>query len=73
MNREWRNICDDSHDQKHLTIMQFNVLSDGLAQNGNFTHCEEKYLEWDFRWPLISDEISTVDPDIFCGKFNALI
>ena len=63
LNREWKYSAVGSDD---FTIMQFNVLADGLAQTGNFKNVDSKDLEWEVRWPLIAKEIEAVDPDILC-------
>ena len=51
---------------EEFTIMQFNCLADGLAQTGDFTFCSPEELEWHFRWTLMKQEISKVDPDVLC-------
>ena len=48
-----------------FTVMSWNILANGLAQNGGFT-VEPSLLTWEFRWPRIVQEIQCVSPDILC-------
>lgn len=63
LRREWlyKGVVNEE-----FTIMQFNCLADGLAQTGNFAFCSPEELEWQFRWTLMKQEISKVDPDVLC-------
>tara|TARA_A100001035_G_scaffold33787_1_gene22621 strand:- start:817 stop:1869 length:1053 start_codon:yes stop_codon:yes gene_type:complete len=61
--REWRYKTVGNDD---FTVMQFNVLADGLAQTGGFTKCSSSSLEWEARMPLIEQEIRKVNPDVLC-------
>ncbi len=63
LSREWK-YKSVGHDD--FTVMQFNVLADGLAQTGDFVNCTTESLEWEARWPLIEKEIRNVDPDVLC-------
>ena len=67
-NRKWTDDGLDklSNDSKVTTVMQYNILADGLAQNGQFCYATPDILEWDYRNALINDEIRLVDPDILC-------
>ena len=51
--------------------MTWNCLADGLAlgsYNGKlpFPHTDQDILKWDYRYPLIINEINRVCPDILC-------
>eukprot|EP00210_Caulerpa_lentillifera_P002961 g2827.t1 len=55
-----------SRPQPGFKVLQWNVLADGLAQNGNFTNVPSEVLEWNRRWPLILSEIQEADADVIC-------
>jgi nocturnin len=61
--REWVHLNVVNED---FTVMQFNCLADGLAQTGNFTFSTPEELDWSFRWELIKEEITKVNPDVLC-------
>lgn len=68
--RTWRSaaaISDAKPDSaSHFTVMQWNVLADGLAQTGNFVYAAKDLLTWRPRFALIAAEIADVSPDILC-------
>lgn len=49
-----------------FSILQWNVLADGLAQFGEFTRADAQHLQWEQRAPLILQELSLADADIIC-------
>ena len=49
----------------HYTHLR-NVLADGLAQSGDFVKADARILEWDYRAPLILEEIVEAGIDIAC-------
>jgi len=49
-----------------IKVLQWNVLADGLAQNGDFVNVPSSVLEWERRWPLILTEIQEADADLIC-------
>lgn len=51
---------------QHFTVLQWNVLADGLAQNGDFVKVDPKVLEWEFRVPLVMQEIKESEADVIC-------
>lgn len=54
------------HVDHHMTILQWNVLADGLAQHGEFTRVDEQHLQWEHRAPLILRELALANADIIC-------
>ncbi|GLI63407.1 hypothetical protein VaNZ11_006371 [Volvox africanus] len=53
-------------DVAHFRVLQWNVLADGLAQNGDFCRAPPGCLEWDYRRPLLLQEIMEANADIIC-------
>eukprot|EP00884_Botryococcus_braunii_P001983 jgi/Botrbrau1/11786/Bobra.0195s0110.1 len=51
---------------QRLRVFQWNTLADGLAQHGDFVKVHSKVLEWDYRAPLILEEIKYAQADILC-------
>lgn len=47
-----------------LRVLQFNVLADGLAQNGEFLKCEPVHLEFAYRRPMLEAEIFGLQPHV---------
>ncbi|GMH39273.1 hypothetical protein BSKO_07171 [Bryopsis sp. KO-2023] len=47
-------------------VLQWNILADGLAQNGDFIKVPEDALEWEARWPLIQQEIDESGAHLIC-------
>ncbi|GAX79232.1 hypothetical protein CEUSTIGMA_g6672.t1 [Chlamydomonas eustigma] len=47
-------------------ILTWNVLADGLAQNGDFVKTPLPLLEWSYRMPLIIEELKEAQADIIC-------
>lgn len=58
-----------------LRVLEFNVLADGLAQHGNFAHCDGEQLAWAGRFPQLLAEIAAQRPDLVllpeCNNFGA--
>ncbi|KAG2495540.1 hypothetical protein HYH03_006483 [Edaphochlamys debaryana] len=50
----------------HFKVLQWNVLADGLAQNGDFCMVPPSCLEWEYRKPLLLQELLEADADIIC-------
>ena len=46
-----------------LTVMHWNMLADKLADD-YFPKVPEDYLRWSHRFPLILQQIKSVDPDV---------
>lgn len=69
--RSWMPVRPDAEMEsvdpsaRMFTVMSWNILADGLAQNGGFS-VEPSLLTWEFRWPRIVQEIRCVSPDILC-------
>ncbi|GIL66810.1 hypothetical protein Vafri_20325 [Volvox africanus] len=53
-------------DVAHFRVLQWNVLADGLAQNGDFCRAPPACLEWGYRRPLLLQEILEANADIIC-------
>eukprot|EP00873_Tetraselmis_striata_P041151 jgi/Tetstr1/461415/TSEL_006525.t1 len=51
---------------RRLRVLQFNVLADGLAQHGKFVKTPPEALEWEFRAPLLLQEVLSSKPDVIC-------
>lgn len=49
-----------------FSIVQWNILADGLAQNGDFIKVDPGCLEWDYRLPLLLSELQEANADIVC-------
>lgn len=48
----------------HIRISQWNILADGLAQNGNFKYCEPETLDWKQRHLNIISKINQSNSDV---------
>ncbi|GIL78062.1 hypothetical protein Vretimale_7471 [Volvox reticuliferus] len=53
-------------DVARFRVLQWNVLADGLAQNGDFCRAPPLCLEWEYRRPLLLQEILEANADIIC-------
>ena len=55
-------------DSLRLSLLQFNVLADGLSGNcegkGGFTLIPPDWLDWEQRWPMLLNVIRETDADI---------
>eukprot|EP00897_Mesotaenium_endlicherianum_P004583 jgi/Mesen1/4152/ME000219S03283 len=49
-----------------VSVLQWNVLADGLAQCGGFAKVPQELLEWEARAPVILSTILMSMPDIVC-------
>eukprot|EP01023_Acetabularia_acetabulum_P066510 TRINITY_DN8994_c0_g1_i3.p1 TRINITY_DN8994_c0_g1~~TRINITY_DN8994_c0_g1_i3.p1 ORF type:complete len:307 (-),score=40.56 TRINITY_DN8994_c0_g1_i3:418-1338(-) len=50
-----------------IRVLQWNVLADGLAQNGDFVKINQpELLSWDKRKNLVIQELKRFDPDLIC-------
>lgn len=59
-----RNIVPVDTENSLLQVFHWNILSDQLS--GFFPSVEDKYLEWDYRKRLISEELINCKADILC-------
>lgn len=50
----------------HFKVLQWNILADGLAQHGDFCKVPPGCLEWEYRKPLLLQEIFEANADIIC-------
>lgn len=70
LSRTWRTAASAAGakpvDDAPFTVMQWNVLADGLAQTGNFVCAPKELLTWQPRFALIAAEIADVSPDVLC-------
>ena len=71
--RQWRKANQSENSDRianttdtDFIIMQWNCLADGLAQEGSFDNVDVQHLTWEYRMPLVVNEIRTLNPDIFC-------
>eukprot|EP00049_Salpingoeca_infusionum_P004640 m.81968 g.81968 ORF g.81968 m.81968 type:complete len:343 (-) comp12664_c0_seq1:1372-2400(-) len=70
LSRAWRDVAcaatapSVAASPMEIRVMQFNVLADGLAQNGGFIFTRSEDLEWSSRFPLLLKQISAADPDL---------
>lgn len=67
LKRDWSVV----YEQPKIRIMFWNCLSNELATkpfNGKipFPNTDQSILDWNYRFPLIIDEIRRVEPDILC-------
>lgn len=72
----------DDDDTPHLRIVQWNILADALAitngslQETSFIRVPVQYLQWEYRRPLILQQLSHCKADIIClqevDHFNEL-
>lgn len=49
-----------------FSVLQWNILADGLAQNGDFVRANPCSLEWHYRLPLLLAELQEANADIIC-------
>lgn len=49
-----------------LRVLTWNVLADGLAQEGNFAKCAQEVLEWDVRGPEVVRLLLQAEADVLC-------
>lgn len=49
-----------------LSVLTFNVLADGLAQNGAFSRAPAACLAWPARLPLLAAELARSSADLLC-------
>jgi len=47
-----------------LRVLTWNLLADGLAQEGNFSRCPPGALTWEHRGPLIASALVRYDADV---------
>ena len=68
MDRKWKHpfgFKNNSDSEKNtITFMSYNILADGFYINSHKKTCDEKYLQWDYRWKLIKSQILAYKPDI---------
>ena len=67
LKRNWTTVYEESK----IRIMFWNCLANELAKkpyNGKlpFPYTDQSILEWSYRFPLIINEISRINPDIIC-------
>ena len=60
--RKWHEVGSGGGDGPSLTVMQFNVLADGLSgmdeKKGGFTATPPDALHWSYRAPLLLEELT---------------
>jgi len=60
-----------------VRVLTWNILADGMAQNGNFTKTDPSDLDWSTRWRRIRDEIQQSEADILllqeCNHFEGCV
>jgi nocturnin len=67
LRRKYLRLADDkSASCQSFKILTWNVLADGLAQNGDFVKAPQQLLEWSYRMPLIVEELHESQADIIC-------
>lgn len=49
-----------------LLFLCWNILADGLAQDGGFEGVEDEVLEWEHRLPLVAMELASAQADVVC-------
>jgi mRNA deadenylase 3'-5' endonuclease subunit Ccr4 len=60
---------DDSNEHHQLRVLTWNVLADGLAQHGGWTHLpspDAPALAWQQRFPRLLAEVAAARADIVC-------
>ena len=57
-------VADSVPGRPRLSVLSWNTLADGLAQNGNFSRVAPEALAWPHRLPLLLEEIYRHDADI---------
>jgi len=65
MERRWIGSTDFDQD-KSITVLQWNILSQSLGENGDFALCPEEALQSGHRNSLIFDELFRIKADILC-------
>ncbi|XP_072350286.1 protein angel homolog 1-like isoform X2 [Scyliorhinus torazame] len=72
--RVWEDLprpqVDGADDSKlfEFTIMSYNILSQDLLETNAdlYSHCQPEFLQWEFRFQNILQDLETWDPDILC-------
>lgn len=57
---------DDADTQVIIRIMQYNILAECYATLDNFPYVNPRFLEWEFRFDMIVQQILTIDADVIC-------
>lgn len=63
--KRYESVHRDTSD-KTLKVLTFNILADGLAQNGNLDIENSSWLTWEYRKPLIVKYLIESEADILC-------
>eukprot|EP00043_Microstomoeca_roanoka_P013373 m.131034 g.131034 ORF g.131034 m.131034 type:complete len:297 (+) comp15738_c0_seq4:195-1085(+) len=78
MDRKWTQVgrsLQPGEDKGCFTIAAFNVLADGLAQEGNFSRVKQEHLTWKHRSPLLAAELQALGADIMglaeCNNYKS--
>jgi mRNA deadenylase 3'-5' endonuclease subunit Ccr4 len=57
-------VVDSVPGRPRVSVLSWNTLADGLAQNGNFSRAPKEALDWAHRLPLLLSELYRHDADI---------
>ena len=63
LKRQWDVILGSD---EYFTVMTFNCLADGLAQNAGFDVKDKRILEWKYRKHVLASVIATSGADVVC-------
>ncbi|DBB12848.1 TPA: hypothetical protein ACH3X3_005610 [Trebouxia sp. C0006] len=66
LKRLWTLPIDPKKENANLKVLQWNVLADGLAQNGDFVKVTQQALCWSYRAEKLLQLILEPQPDIVC-------
>ncbi|CAL5221334.1 g3509 [Coccomyxa viridis] len=66
LRRTYEDVGQQRSQCSTLTVLQWNVLADGLAQNGDFQRVSQQVLSWESRSPQILQEIVESQADLIC-------
>lgn len=64
--RDMHDLRERTHGADTLRVCTFNLLADGLAQNGGFIRCPADALSWETRKPLLLAELARCHADVVC-------
>jgi CCR4-NOT transcription complex subunit 6 len=49
-----------------FSLLTYNVLADRFAGHRQLQYVPVQYLAWDYRWPLLQDELLRLGGDVVC-------